>query len=63
MSYFVTNGKKFSSFKRPHKFKNDIGMPDMSYEWSKLTHEYLGKLFYDRYGLNVVMSGHFQGME
>jgi len=54
--------KNFILLKEDHiNLKNDIGMPDMSYGWSKLTHEYLGKLAHERYGLNVVAYRPFSG--
>jgi GDP-L-fucose synthase len=42
-------------------FKDDIGMPDMSYGWSKLTLEYLGRLAYERHGLKSVVYRPFSG--
>ena len=42
-------------------FNNDIGMPDMSYGWSKLTNEYLGRLAFEKHGLNVVAYRPFSG--
>lgn len=42
-------------------FKDDIGMPDMSYGWAKLTFEYLSKLAYERYGLKSVTYRPFSG--
>ena len=33
-------------------FDSDIGMPDMSYGWAKLTHEYLAKLAYEKNGIS-----------
>ena len=41
--------------------EDEIGMPDMSYGWSKLTHEYLGRLAYEKHGLNVVAYRPFSG--
>lgn len=38
-----------------------IGMPDMSYGWSKLTCEYLAHLAYERYGLASVCYRPFSG--
>ena len=35
-------------------FENDIGMPDMSYGWAKLTCEYLAQLAYQKHGLNSI---------
>jgi nucleoside-diphosphate-sugar epimerase len=39
----------------------DIGMPDMSYGWAKLTHEYLGRLAYEKHGLKSVTYRPFSG--
>jgi GDP-L-fucose synthase len=43
------------------EFNEDIGMPDMSYGWAKLTNEYLAKLAYEKYGLNSVVYRPFSG--
>lgn len=43
------------------KFTDDIGMPDMSYGWAKLTCEYLAQLGYERHGLNSVVYRPFSG--
>ncbi len=42
-------------------FNGDIGMPDMSYGWAKLTSEYLAKLAYDKHGLKSVTYRPFSG--
>jgi len=42
-------------------FKADIGMPDMSYGWAKLTCEYLAHLAYERYGLKSICYRPFSG--
>lgn len=42
-------------------FTDDIGMPDMSYGWAKLTCEYLAKLAYERHGLKSVAYRPFSG--
>lgn len=42
-------------------FEDDIGMPDMSYGWAKLTHEYLGKLAYEKHGIKSVTYRPFSG--
>ncbi len=39
----------------------DIGMPDMSYGWAKLTHEYLAHLAFARHGLTSVIYRPFSG--
>ncbi|MFH1542636.1 MAG: NAD-dependent epimerase/dehydratase family protein [bacterium] len=42
-------------------FAEDIGMPDMSYGWAKLTHEYLAKLAFEKNGLKSVVYRPFSG--
>jgi nucleoside-diphosphate-sugar epimerase len=42
-------------------FGDDIGMPDLSYGWAKLTCEYLGRLAFERYGLKSVVYRPFSG--
>jgi GDP-L-fucose synthase len=42
-------------------FERDLGLPDMSYGWAKLTCEYLGKLAYQRHGLKSVSYRPFSG--
>ena len=42
-------------------FDDDIGMPDMSYGWAKLTCEYLARLAYERHGLKSVSYRPFSG--
>ncbi|MBU2623746.1 MAG: NAD-dependent epimerase/dehydratase family protein [Proteobacteria bacterium] len=39
----------------------DIGMPDMSYGWAKLTHEYLASLAYEKHGIKSVTYRPFSG--
>lgn len=39
----------------------DIGMPDMSYGWAKLTHEYLARLAYEKHGLKSITYRPFSG--
>ena len=39
----------------------DTGMPDMSYGWAKLTHEYLAKLAFEKHGLKSVTYRPFSG--
>lgn len=41
--------------------KNDIGLPDMTYGWAKLTGEYLAYLAHKRHGLNIVIYRPFSG--
>jgi len=43
------------------KFGMDLGMPDMTYGWSKLTGEYLGRLAARHYGLHVACVRPFSG--
>jgi nucleoside-diphosphate-sugar epimerase len=40
---------------------DDIGMPDMTYGWAKLTCEYLGKLAFQKHGLRSVAYRPFSG--
>jgi GDP-L-fucose synthase len=42
-------------------FDDDIGMPDMSYGWAKLTCEYLARLAYQTHGLKSVSYRPFSG--
>jgi GDP-L-fucose synthase len=42
-------------------FEDDIGMPDMSYGWAKLTCEYLARLAYEKHGLKSVVYRPFSG--
>jgi nucleoside-diphosphate-sugar epimerase len=42
-------------------FNEDIGMPDMSYGWAKLTSEYLAQLAYEKHGLKSVCYRPFSG--
>lgn len=42
-------------------FGDDIGMPDLSYGWAKLTCEYLARLAFERYGLKSVCYRPFSG--
>ena len=42
-------------------FDSDIGMPDMSYGWAKLTCEYLARLAYSRHGLKSICYRPFSG--
>lgn len=42
-------------------FDSDLGMPDLTYGWAKLTHEYLGLLASKQYGLNVTTYRPFSG--
>jgi len=42
-------------------FEEDIGMPDMSYGWAKLTCEYLARLAYEKHGLKSVVYRPFSG--
>lgn len=42
-------------------FDGDIGMPDMSYGWAKLTHEYLAHLAYEKHQIKSVTYRPFSG--
>jgi nucleoside-diphosphate-sugar epimerase len=42
-------------------FDSDIGMPDMSYGWAKLTNEYLARVAYQKYGIESVSYRPFSG--
>jgi nucleoside-diphosphate-sugar epimerase len=42
-------------------FESDLGMPDMSYGWAKLTHEYLARLAYEKHGIKSVTYRPFSG--
>lgn len=42
-------------------FKDDLGMPDMSYGWAKLTCEYLAQLAYEKHGLKSICYRPFSG--
>ena len=42
-------------------FESDLGMPDMSYGWAKLTNEYLATLAFAKYGLKSVTYRPFSG--
>jgi GDP-L-fucose synthase len=41
--------------------EGDISMPDLTYGWAKLTHEYLAKLAYTNYGLKSITYRPFSG--
>jgi GDP-L-fucose synthase len=43
------------------RFDGDIGMPDMTYGWAKLTCEYLARLAYQKHGLKSVCYRPFSG--
>jgi GDP-L-fucose synthase len=43
------------------EFDTEIGMPDLSYGWAKLTHEYLARLAYQKHGLKSVAYRPFSG--
>jgi GDP-L-fucose synthase len=43
------------------EFGEDIGMPDMTYGWAKLTHEYLAQLAYQKHDLKSVTYRPFSG--
>ncbi len=43
------------------KFSTNIGMPDMSYGWAKLTCEYLARLAYEKHSLKSICYRPFSG--
>ena len=43
------------------RFDGDIGMPDMTYGWAKLTCEYLARLAHEKHGLRSVCYRPFSG--
>jgi GDP-L-fucose synthase len=43
------------------RFNGDIGMPDMTYGWAKLTCEYLARLAFEKHGLKSVCYRPFSG--
>lgn len=43
------------------RFDMDIGMPDMTYGWAKLTTEYLGRMAYEKHGIKSVVFRPFSG--
>lgn len=43
------------------RFDGDIGMPDMTYGWAKLTGEYLSRLAHEKHGLRSVVYRPFSG--
>jgi GDP-L-fucose synthase len=42
-------------------FDGDIGMPDMTYGWAKLTNEYLAQLAWEKHGLKSICYRPFSG--
>lgn len=42
-------------------FDGDIGMPDMTYGWAKLTSEYLARLAHEKHGLKTICFRPFSG--
>ncbi len=42
-------------------FEEDLGMPDLSYGWAKLTCEYLARLAHEKHGLNSISYRPFSG--
>ena len=42
-------------------FTSDLGMPDMTYGWAKLTMEYVSRLAYEKHGLESVCYRPFSG--
>ena len=58
-------GKIFGGKKRLSEdmvnFRRDLGMPDMTYGWAKLTGEYLARLAHEKHGINIVCYRPFSG--
>lgn len=42
-------------------FKNDIGLPDLTYGWAKLTCEYLAKIAFEKHGFRSTIFRPFSG--
>ena len=42
-------------------FEKNIGMPDMTYGWAKLTCEYLGQIAFQKYGIKSICYRPFSG--
>ena len=42
-------------------FSQNIGMPDMTYGWAKLTHEYLAQIAFKKYGIKSICYRPFSG--
>lgn len=42
-------------------FDSELGMPDLTYGWAKLTSEYLGKIAWEKYGIRSVVFRPFSG--
>lgn len=42
-------------------FNSNLGQPDMSYGWAKLTHEYLAKLAFEKHNIKSVVYRPFSG--
>ena len=42
-------------------FEKNIGMPDMTYGWAKLTCEYLGRIAFEKYGIQSICYRPFSG--
>lgn len=42
-------------------FETDIGMPDLTYGWSKLTSEYLARLAFEKHGIETAVYRPFSG--
>ena len=35
-------------------FDEGLGMPDLTYGWAKLTHEYCARLAYEKHGMAII---------
>ena len=42
-------------------FDSELGMPDLTYGWAKLTSEYLGRIAWEKYGIRSVVFRPFSG--
>lgn len=59
---FQTSNSEIVSLKEDLiSFKGSIGLPDLTYGWSKITSEYLGKIAFERYGIKSITYRPFSG--
>jgi len=54
-------GKSIALKEEMIDFSDELGKPDYTYGWSKLTGEYLGRIAVEKYGLNVAIVRPFSG--
>jgi len=58
----LQNAKKKTALKEHHStFKDYVGIPDLTYGWSKLTGEYLSRIAAKKYGVHVACVRPFSG--